>query len=67
VELPFGHREAVHVGTQASLEQGVAVDVQVVGRDRVSIALCISTFAPVIYMNKILYFFFKMALSFSRR
>ena len=34
VELPFGHREAVHVGTQASLEQGVAVDVQVVGRDR---------------------------------
>ena len=34
VQLPLGHRQAVHVGPQAPLEQGVAVDVQVVGRDR---------------------------------
>ena len=34
VQLPLGHRQAVHVGPQPPLEQGVAVDVQVVGRDR---------------------------------
>ena len=34
MQLPLGHRQAVHVGPQAPLEQGVAVDVQVVGRDR---------------------------------
>ena len=33
VQLAFGHRQAIHVGPQSPLEQGVAVDVQVVGGD----------------------------------
>ena len=34
VQFPLGHRQAVKVGPQAAGKQGVAVDVQVVGRDR---------------------------------
>ena len=32
--FPLGHRQAVEIGPQAAAEHGVAVDVQVVGRDR---------------------------------
>ena len=34
VQFPLGHRQAVEVRPQAAGKHGVAVDVQVVGRDR---------------------------------